>query len=50
MSGVARNTEADAIKVVLPLLRHIWWGQLMVNGQRVLPPVPSPRGSGSQLK
>lgn len=50
MSGVASNTEADAIKVVLPLLHRIRWGQLNVNGQRVLPPMPSPHGSGSQLK
>jgi len=50
MSGVARNTEADVRKVVFPILHCIRWGQLMVSGQRVLPPVPSPHGSGSQLK
>lgn len=50
MSGLARKNEADAMTVVFPLLRRIRWGQVVVNGQRVLPPVPSPQGSGSQLK
>lgn len=41
----ARSTEADAMKAIFPILHHIQWRQVMVNGQHMLPPVPSPHGS-----